>query len=298
MFIPAELTKNIMAIYGEQGRQWLQDLPEFLVCCEQAWHLRLEPCYQHLSFHYVAPGVLLDGTRVVLKCSPPNAGFHHEIAALEHFNGMGAVKLLRADAAQGSMLLEHIHPGSSLEQLRHTQEAVTVSAAVIKQLHKPLLSSVLFPSIQDWLRGFENLRQRFKGGTGPFPKDLIDRAEQISKDLLVSSGEQVLLHGDLHDENILFSKERGWLAIDPKGVIGEREFELPLPKLNECFTRVQLEEIIKQFIDATGFDIKRVAGWLCVKAVLAAWWVFEDTGEPGSQFIALAEYVQSLDLRE
>jgi len=54
---------------------------------------------------------------------------------------------------------------------------------------------------------------------------MFDKAENIFKEFPKEKKEQVLLHGDLHSDNIL-SSQRGWLVIDPKGIVGEREFEL------------------------------------------------------------------------
>jgi len=42
-----------------------------------------------------------------------------------------------------------------------------------------------------------------------------------------------VLHGDLHHDNVLdFGPERSWLAIDPKGLIGERGFDFASLFLN------------------------------------------------------------------
>ena len=58
------------------------------------------------------------------------------------------------------------------------------------------------------------------------PKSLVYETKQIFFELTESQGKTLLLHGDLHHDNILFDKKRGWLAIDPKGIIGEAEIEV------------------------------------------------------------------------
>lgn len=112
------------------------------------------------------------------------------------------------------------------------------------------------------------------------------------------SGEQVLLHGDLHHFNILSSRRNSWLAIDPKGVIGEREYEIcalmrnPGPQL---FTAMNTEQVIlrrlDQIVEYTGFDRERILLWSIVNAVLTAWWCIEDK-VPGKDY--LLNYVQIL----
>jgi streptomycin 6-kinase len=290
--VPKTLTENLVAIYGCMGKTWLKNLPCFLSNCEKEWQLTLMLCYDNLSFNYVAPAILSNGTQAVLKCSPPHQGFNQEIAALKHFAGSGAVKLLQENTPSGKMLLECIKPGENLEKLNYSQKGVEISIEVMHKLHKPINERSAFPNIKEWFDGFAKLRQAFSGGTGPFPTDLIARAENISKALLATMGEQVLLHGDLHYGNILYSDERGWLAIDPKGVIGEREFEIPLPKLNESFTKKQLGNTLNDFLEITGFNRQRVLGWLFAKTVLAAWWVYEDQGSVGETFLYCAELVR------
>src|SRR5690606_30028264 len=82
-----------------------------------------------------------------------------------------------------------------------------------------------FPSLSDWFKAFNRYRNNLSVDLGPIPKTIFETAEGIFKEFLQENKEQVLLHGDLHNDNILLS-QRGWLAIDPKGIVGEREFEL------------------------------------------------------------------------
>ena len=288
--IPDELRKNIISIYGEAGEKWLNHLPEFLAATEQEWKLILQACYEDLSFNYVAPAFLDNGNEAVLKCGPLNPEFHTEIGALQYFDGQGTVKLLHYNVSKGSMLLERITPGYSLETLSNTQEAVNISANVIQQLHRPVTAAAEFPTLNRWLQAFDRLEE----GRFAKEKNLIDRARELSKDLLHSMGEQVLLHGDLHYGNILFSEQRGWLAIDPKGVIGEREYEIPLPKLSDNLNKTHLQNNLSWFIEATGFDKERILNWLFVKAVLAAVWSLEDTGKIWRPFLHCAEIVQTI----
>ena len=78
----------------------------------------------------------------------------------------------------------------------------------------------------EWGDGFKRLRARFGGGSGPLPSALVGEAEALFAALLDTAGAPVLLHGDLHHYNILAAGGGRWLAIDPKGVVGEPAFEV------------------------------------------------------------------------
>jgi streptomycin 6-kinase len=82
-----------------------------------------------------------------------------------------------------------------------------------------------FIQLSDWFDGLKKLRSRFNGGTGPFNEKLVARVERSVKEFFVENHRPVLMHGDFHHFNIL-SSERGWLIIDPKGVIGPACYEV------------------------------------------------------------------------
>jgi streptomycin 6-kinase len=87
-------------------------------------------------------------------------------------------------------------------------------------------------------------------------------------ELAASQGPRCLLHGDLHQTNILWDEQRGWLAIDPKGVIGEPAYEfgaaLRNPDVGLADRRIHI------IAERTGLDRERVAGWAYAQAVLSA----------------------------
>lgn len=292
MHLPEELVKNILSIYGQVGKKWLDNLPSLLDYSAKNWQLTVKDCFNNARFNVVAGVILDNGHKAVLKCGVPSKEFMNEVAALQHFNGVGSVKLLDAEAGAGIMLLERLIPGTLLEEIPDETQRVISSVELIQKLHRPCQETALFPSLADWFQGFQRLFQYFQGGTGPFPKQLIERADAISQELLTSMGSTVLLHGDLHYGNILLSDKCGWLAIDPKGVIGEREYEIPFPRLKGEINGRLIKRRLDQFIEISGFDKSRVLGWVFCKAVLAAWWSFEDQGEIWQSFLRCAEIVK------
>jgi len=282
-------------MYGDKGKKWLADLPALLSCCEGHLEIKLEPCYPELSYHYVAPALLSNGKKAVLKCGVPNQGLEKEAMALRHFNGNGCVKLLDSDQEVGVLLLEKADPGEILEKVKDEQQACIIAVNVMHQLHKPVNDTNHFDTLQNWFAGLDDFYQQMHGKTDDLSiLSLIDKAQKISHDLLASMNSKVLLHGDLHYANILSSHEHGWIAIDPKGVIGEPEYEIPLPRLGKEINKKTIERHIDRFIEISGFDRQRILDWLLVKAVLAAWWSFEDHGEIWKPFIECAEMVSNI----
>ena len=220
-------------------------------------------------------------------------------------------RLLEADAGLGAMLLEKAVPGDSLLELfknGRDEEATEIFAgmAISIRAAKPRAadqgtSGWGFATTADWGRGWRRLRELAGGGTGPVGKALFERSEAVYAELLASSSRQTLLHGDLHHQNILSTGGGGWIAIDPKGVLGEPEYEAgawirnPLPLLAESpDMRGMLARRIAIISERLGYDPRRVGRWAFAQAVLAAIWMVEDHGAGYSPFIAVAEALDSL----
>src|SRR5262249_48229170 len=137
----------------------------------------------------------------------------------------GMVRLLAGDQERGIMLLERLRPGVSL--LHHADDAAAteIAARVMCQIWRPVPPDHPFPTAARWASGLQRLRARYDGGTGPLPTAMVERAEALFVELLATSAEPVLLHGDLHHDNILSAEREPWLAIDPKGLVGEPAYE-------------------------------------------------------------------------
>jgi len=181
------------------------------------------------------------------------------------------------------------------------EQATAIAASVMGQLWRPAPPDHSFPSTADWAEGLARMRVHFGGGVGPLPLALVERAESLFRDLLASSSDPVLLHGDLHHGNILSAERAPWLAIDPKGLVGEPAYEVgawlrnPLPGL---LARPDPKRILARrvaiFANALGLDPARIYGWGTAQAVLSAWWMAEDHGGGWESMIACAELLAAL----
>jgi streptomycin 6-kinase len=298
---PQALSQRMLELHGKRGSVWLAELPELIARLAKQWRVQLGPPFDGLSYSYAAPGVRRDGMQIVLKCTVPNRELNTEIEALRLFGGHGAVRLLEADAELGAVLLERIVPGMPLVTLADDEQATHIAIEVMRRLWQPAPAEHTVPTVADWGKGFRRLRTCFDGGTGCFPQNLVRRAEKEYAELTSSMDARVLLHGDLHHWNMLYSADRGWLAIDPKGVVGEPAYETgallrnPYPDLLSWpdlarTTRRRLD----QLAEGLGFDRERLAGWAFAQAVLSAWWSYEDRGHDWQQSLELADSLAEL----
>lgn len=251
------------------------DLSQAVLECHERWGLTPDGAFPR-RYRYVEPVRMPDGAPAVLKLGPPDdREFGFELDALEWFSAGGGVHILAIDRERGAVLMERLLPGTRLLDSDLDDEAVTaVAAGVMAAIWRP---GAGFPSVREWGRS------------------LTGRPAAVFAELCDSMGEQVVLHGDLHHENVLRSGS-GWVAIDPKGVIGEREYETgallrnPMPVLQETRT---LERRADQLAEALGLDGARIRAWAWAQAHLAAAWSVAD-GEDPSYFLATAERLEPL----
>ncbi|HEX6185868.1 MAG TPA: aminoglycoside phosphotransferase family protein [Pyrinomonadaceae bacterium] len=289
-----------VALHGDAGRVWLDGLPALVEECAARWSLKVGPPFPHLSYNYAAPAEGPGGERLVLKLGVPVRELLSEMEALRLFGGRGAARLFESDAARGALLLERLEPGTQLVPLREEDDeaATSVAASVMRKLRRAAPDAHDFPTAADWGRGFARCRAHFGGGTGPFPRRLFDESESLYAELLASSAAPVLLHGDLHHGNILAAEREPWLAIDPKGLVGEPAYEVgallrnPLPQLLRWPNPARVtERRIAQLSEELGLERARVRGWGLAQAALSAWWSIEDEGELGEFGFAAAEVI-------
>jgi streptomycin 6-kinase len=298
--IPEEFARAIVVQHGEAGRLWLGRLPELIELCAARWSLKVGPPFPSLSYNYAATAEGPGGVRLVLKVGVPGPELLSEMEALKVFDGRGAVRLVEADAESGALLLERLEPGTQLVGLCEADDAAATSAAacVMKSLWRPVPAGHNFPTAADWGKGLVGLREHFGGGTGPFPRRLVEEAETLFAELMASAAEPALTHGDLHHGNVLTAARAPWLAIDPKGLVAEPAYEVgallrnPMPQLLRGPHPVRVtERRIAQLSDELGFERERVRGWGLAQAVLSEWWTVEDTGELGEWGCAVAEVI-------
>jgi streptomycin 6-kinase len=282
--LPSEFISTIQNTFQEDGHAFLKVLPEMIAEASARWDLIEVQPSPALSYNFVA-FAKRGGEQVVLKMGVRNQEFKSEMAALRLFHGEGACRLIDYDEENYWMLLERLKPGVMLATLEDDEAATHIAADLMQKIWRPAPEDDVFIRLSDWFDGFKRLRARFHGGTGPLDERLVARAEGLAKEFLAENQKPVLMHGDFHHYNIL-SSERGWLVIDPKGVIGPACYEVGPLLINpwvELLDRMDYRGMTKRRIDILherlGFERERIRGWGLAHAVLSAWWSIEERGD-------------------
>lgn len=285
-----DFEKNIINLYGEEGEQWLANLSLLIAEIERAYGLSNLKPFKNLSYNYVLSG--FQGSQpVVLKLGLDRDGLKREALALKTFAGFGVVKLLIEQ--KGMLLLERAVPGRALKSYfpEKDKDAIHISCECLKRLHQAVIpADHQFPHIKDWLIALD---KEFN-----IPTHYLNKARKLRNELIATSAPSVLLHGDLHHDNILQNGD-DWVVIDPKVVIGEPAYEVaafirnPIPQLlahNDASSIISHR--IKYFAEILKLPEQRIHDWCYVQAVLAWIWALED-GCDAAYFKKLTELFNS-----
>jgi len=289
MNLPSEFISTITNTFGADGESLIANLPALIEEASQRWGLTDIQPVPDLSYNFVAfahsPSPTGRGARgegnVVLKIGVPRDELTSEMAALRLFNGEGACQLIDADEEKGFLLLERLKPGVMLSTLEDDEQATHIAAEVMQKIWRFDSAHDNFIRLSDWFDGLKDLRALFGGGTGPLDEKLVERVEKSVRDFFVENHMPVLMHGDFHHFNIL-SSERGWLVIDPKGVIGPAGYEVgplminPWGSLSDGVSNRLILRRVDILHDHLGWERERILEWSLAHAVLSAWWGIED----------------------
>ncbi|GHB86783.1 kinase [Streptomyces umbrinus] len=269
-----EPPRRLVKALGEaapSGDDWLEKLPE---AAQQAVALR------ELTVERVqVPGgrsslvVLVrlpDGTPAVLKLAPGRARPESERAALAHWDGLGAVRLLEPAGAEGVLLLERLHPDVSVRSLAEAKSMLEAAGALRRLWVEPPAGPVFETVAERTGRQAEAMRAGADAEAAP----LVDAALAVRDELLASQPEARLLHGTFRQSKVLAGERSPWLAVGPDPVVGECAFDLAR------LVRDRVEDLIaspsgsaitrrrvKRLAESLDLDQERVRGWTLFRAV-------------------------------
>ena len=229
-------------------------------------------------------------TPVVIKISKQPGDEWHAGEVLLAFAGDGMVTVYESEP--GEVLLERLDPGHDLVNMVRQgddERAINILAKIMESTVRHCAPGGC-PTVSDWAAGFDRY---LESGDTQIDAILVNEAAGLYRTLAESQTGTMLLHGDLQHYNVLLDSRRGWVAIDPKGVVGEQEYEIgsilrnptEMPEL--VATPQVIHRRLKMLTNALHLDYERSIKWSYAQAVLSAVWDVEDGYPVGPNHVAL-----------
>lgn len=296
----AAAIRRRLASYRQQAtvNRWLEGVPAILDAWCRQWDLALEPGEPVDAINLVLFGHSRRVGDVVLKLSVPSFETRAELAATRLASGSGFVRLLDADPDACLIMTERVHPGGALRDTGLTDDEMTRICAhkLLEFWHEPEPETALI-HLDQWAR---ELLDHDPERHPRAPNDLVLEARDIARDLLGSPTSRSLLHGDLHHQNILRGGGDTWVTIDPKGLIGERGYDITAWMMNPwgAPSRPDYGEIANHRLDIfaglLGEPRQRLAQWAVVQAALSLCWGLGQEDAENQNPDADAQYLRAM----
>jgi streptomycin 6-kinase len=270
---PPSFVEELTRVAGSSAHRWLAGLPSLVRKLCERWQLSLTPePAMHGALGLVLPAVRRDGQPCVLKVAWQDETTSDEARALRAWNGNGTALVLEADAELGALVLERL---DSSRRLRHLDllPAAEIAGGLIRQL--------AIPAPAGFRRSGEiaastaaSVRSRNQALGGPIPSGWVDRIAALGGELATPAS-NVLVHADLHYDNVLAGRRQPWLAIDPKAATGDPELslaELMWTRLDEAADAAAVRRLLAALVSSGGLDLRRGQAWVVVRA--ADYWLW------------------------
>jgi len=241
---------------GEAGRSWIASLPAIVDELLQRWSLVPDGPVTHGGVGIVVPV----RPTAVIKVSFPHPGNVHQPDAFAAWQGRGAVRILSRDDSRFAMLLERAGP-DTLATVTPDDQAVGILGQLSRRLAVP--APVGLPRLCDQIPLWE---AEILADGQPLPRRVLDAVRELDHP-------DTLVHGDLWDANVLAGSREPWLAIDPKGCVGDPAYDaftvIHSPRLLFASDHLRWLHL---YCEAAGIDPERARRWSLLRAVRSALW--------------------------
>ena len=259
---------------GPSGEQWLVTVPRLVDEGIERWGLTVdgEP---RTGYTAIVLPVRRGVQRLALKVTWPHPEATHEALALRTWAGDGAVRLVAALPSDGLLLLERLDADQDLATM-WVDEACEVIGELLGRLHVPAPAQLvrLGPYLAPHL---DRMARR-----PAVPRRITQRTTALARELLTDEGPDLMLHTDLHFENVLRRRDGAWVAIDPKPVAGHPGFDVfPVlhNRVDELGTgaafRWSVRHRVELVADAAGIDVDEARVWSLLRAGVEVSWTSE-----------------------
>lgn len=290
--------QNIRDLHGKAGEVWLADLPTLIGAVCEKQNLKFISVIPNLSYHFVGLVELKETQEfAILKMAPNDEVIANEAKCLDCFS-QGMVKIYTYDEEYFAIIMEKLEPGYSLKKFvvnGEDDEATRIIARTIRELQWHQTPKYSLKHVSDLMSDLAVLDNHID-------KKILSKAKSLFTALTHDKSNDVILHGDLHHDNILAQGEH-WKAIDPHGYIGDPVFEVSAMIVNpfDAYpTHKPLKKIIERRIkilsEELPFDVKKIQAWMFCKTVLSVAWTYHDHHKIDEGEIEIAQIIHGLQL--
>ncbi len=271
------------------------------------------PIYEN-EYKSIYTGVSNEFGPVVVKYDTNIAQLKSEYHMLAKLNGHHSCRVYAFNEDKGQLLEERILPGTKLREEKSLEKRLDAFADVFEAIHIEVVEDSEartgehkllrrgMPTYIDWLEKASEFceNELWKNGESnnlAIWNQRILRALAIARELFEKYPDRVLLHGDLHHDNLLLREDGDYVFVDPKGVVGPKIFDLPRFILNELDTRYQesdvehIENVITTLCEKLDYPKEDVRTLFYMEAVLANVWFIEDGMDVNEAWMQVAETI-------
>lgn len=266
------------------------------------------PIYEN-EYKSIYTGVSNEFGPVILKYDTNIPQLKSEYHMLAKLNGHHSCKVYAFNEDKGQLLEERILPGTKLRAEKSMEKRLDAFADVFEAIHIDVVEDAQArtgehkllrrgtPSYLDWLEGAcEYCEKNIEELQGAW-KDSAAQALAIGRELFEKYPDRVLLHGDLHHDNLLLREDGDYVFVDPKGVVGPKIFDLPRFILNELETEydeddvTHIKSVITTLCEKLDYPEEDVQKLFFMETVLANVWSMEDGEAVNEEYMQVAEEI-------
>lgn len=256
-----------------------------IIYATEKWRLdRLEEIYRRSSKAVFSAESERYGA-VILKIDSDSAQLKSEYRMLARLTG-GCAQVYAYEEGMGLLLEERILPGTVLRQEASLEKRIEVFSQVFRRIHASA-ENVPVEHAQceqgetylDWLEEICGWCVRNRAAEDM--TEMAERARRYCAEMFEKYPDRMLLHGDLHHDNMLLKSDGSYVMIDPKGVVGPAVMDLPRYILNEIGTvhdrsdRQHMEEVIRLICERLDYPQADVRKLFFMETVLENVWCME-----------------------
>ncbi|HZU13407.1 MAG TPA: aminoglycoside phosphotransferase family protein [Chloroflexota bacterium] len=258
------------------GRGWIEQIPSLIEELSRRWNLDIGKAPLGQGYHAVVLPARRGNDELALKLEWPQARTGGEVRALTAWDGHGTVRLYEADTALGALLLERLDSARTLHSLPLGGAAVQ-AGRLLRRLMMPAPAG--FPHVRAIAADMASSLDARQSALGnPIPRSWLDAARKLAEDLARDAGETLLIHADLHYDNVLAGRGGEWVAIDPRPVAGEPEYAVPelmWTRIDEIGDDEGVRHLLASVVRHAGLDGERARAWTIVRCVDYCLWGLE-----------------------